>query len=68
MYSYMGLNRRKDGERRVWNVGSASDYRGEDRRDNGSNSYFLVLGNGGIDGVSVACLIALALIVMIVVW
>lgn len=66
MHSYVGLNRRKGGERRVWNVGMANDHRGADRRQHGVDTYYLVFGHGGIDRISVVCLIAMALIVLIV--
>jgi hypothetical protein len=65
MSSYVGLSRRRGGERRIWNVSPGSNHRSDDRRQD-ANTYFLVLGHGGIDGVSVACLVAMVLIVIIV--
>lgn len=71
MSSYVGLSRRRGGERRVWDMNPKLEHRGEvqpgdDRRRHGTNSYFLVVGNGGIDRISVICLIAMVIIVVIV--
>lgn len=66
MPSYPVFNRRKDGERRVCDISSELEHRHNDPRRHDSNSYLLVLGNGGMDGFSIACFIALLLIAMIV--
>lgn len=66
MSSHVLLNRRKNGERRLYDIHSEPEHRRMDSRRHGSNNYFLVLGNGGIDGFSIACLIALALIALTV--
>ena len=66
MFSYIGMNLRKGGERRIWNVEPELNTRRIDRRYRGANSYFLVMGNGGIDNLSAACLVAMLLVVMVV--
>lgn len=66
MSSYAILNRRKNGERRLRDIHSEPEHRRMDSRRHGSNHYFLVVGNGGIDRFAIACLIALVLIALTV--
>jgi hypothetical protein len=67
--TYVGLSRRHDtGDRRTFDTEPVNDRRGADRRRHGTDNYFVVLGDGGINqfnllvGFPIACLIALALI------
>ena len=68
MRTYLGLNRRTAGDRRVLDSGGAFERRFGERRRRDSDRYVLVLGNVGIDrfgllvGLPVALLIASALI------
>jgi hypothetical protein len=69
MSTYVGLSRRHDtGDRRTFDTTPANDRRDADRRRHGTDDYFVVMGDGGVNkfsllvGIPVACLIALTLI------
>lgn len=69
MSNYVGLSRRHaNGDRRTFDTTPGLDRRGMDRRRHGTDNYYLVVGDRGINqfgllvGFLLACLVALALI------